>query len=226
MTICSTRKCVAEHKRSGKSGHPDSAGFRDHGPGFASCRSSPIIWGPRWLTLRDHGLAPELLQAIPANTARMYQCVPVGLDGLSVAGGVCRSAQPGAGGRAGFYRQEGHPARSWPIPSEIQQAIDKYYGDRTSERCCRDSQGTWVRTRILPRKSSEARPTDDAGDHGGPGQRRADRPVCEPGPLPGGAGPRERHPLRAVRRRIQHPLPRGRRAVRNVAAAQAPGACR
>ena len=32
-----------------------------------------------------------------------------------------------------------------------------------------------------------------------PGRPGADRPVREPGPVPGGAGPRERHSLRAVR---------------------------
>ena len=56
------------------------------------------------------------------------------------------------------------------------------------------------------------------------GERRADHPVRGPDPLPGDPGPRERHPFRAVRVRVQDPLPRGRRALRDGPAAAAPRA--
>ena len=54
----------------------------------------------------------------------------------------------------------------------------------------------------------------------------ADHPLRRLDPVPGDPGSRERHSLRAVRARIQNPLPRGRRALRNGAAAAAPGLAR
>ena len=34
--------------------------------------------------VRDSDLSPEVIKAVPAKTARMYQCIPVSLDGSTV----------------------------------------------------------------------------------------------------------------------------------------------
>ena len=78
-----------------------------------------------------------------------------------------------------------------------------------------------------PAISSRSRGDDAAArGRGSRGQRHAHHSLRRSDPLPGDPGSRERHPLRAVRARIQNPLPRGRRALRNGAAAAASRAAR
>ena len=54
--------------------------------------------GTEVVSLRNVNLTPDLLKTIPANVARMYHCVPVGVEKWNVAGGAGRSARPGARG--------------------------------------------------------------------------------------------------------------------------------
>ena len=49
--------------------------------------------GAEVVSLRERDLTPELLQTIPANTARMYHCLPVGCR-FARAGRLGRSAEP------------------------------------------------------------------------------------------------------------------------------------
>ncbi len=183
---------------------PDSAGFRHHGPGLPSCRSWPITWGPRWSTLRDADMPAGAAQDDSRPTRR--GCIS-----------ACRSRCTAPRCRSRLTTRS-IPARStnWGSSSskDIQLVVGRSGGDREAidevlrrqddqrERCPRSSRN-WARTRKSPRKSPRWPTTDDADADGGPGQRSADRPVREPGPAPGGAGPRQRHSLRAVRNRVQ-----------------------
>ena len=110
------------------------------------------------------------------------------------------------GGRPGGHRN-GHRAAITATPRSSVADILKELGQ----------------DKEIAREAAEAAADRRHGRPGKPGQRDAHHPLRQSGPLPGRPGPRQRHSFRAVRRRIQNPLPRGRRALRNVAAAQAPG---
>jgi len=179
-----------------------------------SCRPSRLTWGaggdfPR--ARPDAGAAAD----DPAKTARMYQCLPVSQADSTLQVALAEPLNPGridelgSSSRRTFSwwwrtrcRSEGH--------REVLSEENESFNDILKE-LGKDSE--------IAKEVKEVEVTDDAAlmPAGRPG---ADCPVREPGIVPGGAGPGERHSLRAVRDRVQDSLPRGRRALRDVAAAK------
>ncbi len=86
--------------------------------------------GTEVLALRNRELSPELLKIIPANTARLYKCVPVGMSdaGLQVA-----LADPLDTSRVDDIAFVTNKQIQVVVadPSEVQQAIEKYYGEES-----------------------------------------------------------------------------------------------
>ena len=76
---------VAEHKRSGNSVVQI---LQDFGIMDLDTILQLIAnhMGTQVISLRDTNFSPDLLNAIPAKTARMYRCVPVHIDGRRLCG--------------------------------------------------------------------------------------------------------------------------------------------
>jgi type IV pilus assembly protein PilB len=88
--------------------------------------------GTEVVSLRDRELNPELVKTIPANTARMYQCVPVELSNGTLQVAFADPLNPGRVDEIGFIvKKDVHPVVA--NPTEIQKAIEKYYGDDGGE---------------------------------------------------------------------------------------------
>ena len=88
--------------------------------------------GAQVISLTDTEFSPDLLQMIPANTARMYRCMPVAqFDGtLQVA--FEDPLNPARVDELGFIvRKEIQPVIA--NPAEIEKLIDRYYGQDDSE---------------------------------------------------------------------------------------------
>ncbi|MGH7952179.1 MAG: GspE/PulE family protein [Limisphaerales bacterium] len=83
--------------------------------------------GTEVVSLADHELSPELIQAIPANVARMYRCVPVSLNNGSVKVAIADPLDPAHADEIQFAAK-----RDVQVvvadPSEIEKAIDRFYG--------------------------------------------------------------------------------------------------
>ena len=75
-----------------------------------------------------HELSPELVQAVPAKTARMYQCIPVGLSGGTVRVALVDPLNPARVDELGFVLK-----RDIQLvvadPTAIEKAIEKFYPD-------------------------------------------------------------------------------------------------
>jgi type IV pilus assembly protein PilB len=76
--------------------------------------------------IRERDLTPELIQTIPAKTARMYECVPVGLSGNTLQIALADSLNPARVDELNFVLK-----REVQIvvadPAAIQKAIEKFY---------------------------------------------------------------------------------------------------
>jgi len=87
--------------------------------------------GTEVVSLRNRDLPQDLLSQIPAKTAKMYQCLPI-----EAADGTLRVAfmdplNPGQTDELGFVvKKEIRPVVV--NPADIEQAIDKYYGQQES----------------------------------------------------------------------------------------------
>ncbi len=127
MTICSTEEVVAEHKRSG---NPVFQILQDFGimnlDSILQVIASNL--GAEVVSLRDHELSPQLLQTIPANTARMYECVPVDQTDSALRVAFADPLNPARVDELSFIvKKDVVPVVA--DPKEIQQAIDRYYGE-------------------------------------------------------------------------------------------------
>src|ERR1044071_5374860 len=80
------------------------------------------------VTVRESELSPELLQTVPAKTARMYQCIPVGLSGSTVRVALADPLNPARVDELGFVLK-----RDIQLvvadPAVIEKAIEKFYPD-------------------------------------------------------------------------------------------------
>ncbi len=63
--------------------------------------------GTKVISLREVQFTPELLKTIPANVARMYQCLPVAMHDGTVQVALADPLDPGAAGRNPFCGQKG-----------------------------------------------------------------------------------------------------------------------
>lgn len=88
--------------------------------------------GAEVVSLGAKEFTPELLQAIPANTARMYQCIPVEVNGSSVRVAFCDPLNPARPDELGFaIRKDIQLVVA--DPAQIEKAIERYYGAEDSE---------------------------------------------------------------------------------------------
>jgi type IV pilus assembly protein PilB len=82
------------------------------------------------VTLRDGPLSPEVLQTVPAKTARMYQCLPVGLSGTTVQIALVDPLNPARVDELGFVIKRDIQLMV-ADPAAIEKAIEKFYPDGT-----------------------------------------------------------------------------------------------
>jgi type IV pilus assembly protein PilB len=83
--------------------------------------------GTRVISLRDVQFTPELLQTIPANVARMYQCLPVAAHDGTVQVALADPLDPGRPDEIHFaVKREVQVVVA--DPADIQKAIDQHYG--------------------------------------------------------------------------------------------------
>ncbi len=78
------------------------------------------------VTIRERDLTPEVLAAVPANTARMYQVLPVALDGATLKIALVEPLNPGRMDDLSFViKKDLQLVLADPV--QIQKAIDKAY---------------------------------------------------------------------------------------------------
>ncbi len=83
--------------------------------------------GAEVVSLRDREYPSELLKIIPANMARMYQCMPVDMNGSAVRMAFVDPLNPSRADELGFViRKDVHPVVA--DPAEIQKTIERFYG--------------------------------------------------------------------------------------------------
>ena len=88
--------------------------------------------GAEVISLHDREITPQLLQTIPANTARMYRCIPVEQNNSTLQVAFEDPLNPARADELGFIiKKEIQPVIA--NPTDISALIDKYYGQDTSE---------------------------------------------------------------------------------------------
>jgi type IV pilus assembly protein PilB len=88
--------------------------------------------GAQVISLRDTEFSPDLLQLIPANTARMYRCMPVGQVDSALQVAFEDPLNPGRVDELGFIvRKDIQPVVA--NPAEIEKLIERYYGQDDSD---------------------------------------------------------------------------------------------
>jgi type IV pilus assembly protein PilB len=88
--------------------------------------------GAEVVTFNERDLTPELLQAVPAKTARMYQCLPVSLEGNTLKLALIDPLNSGHIDEIGFVvKREVQLVVADPV--QIQKAIDKFYPEGGDE---------------------------------------------------------------------------------------------
>ncbi len=88
--------------------------------------------GTEVVSLRNREFTPEFLQAIPANTARMYQCLPVAIQGSVVKVAFCDPLNLGRPDELGFAIGK-DVQLVVADPAQIEKAIERFYGAEDSE---------------------------------------------------------------------------------------------
>ena len=84
------------------------------------------------VTLRDRDLTPELIQTIPAKTARMYQCLPVALANGTLKVALMDPLNPARIDELGFVVKK-DVQLVVADPAAIQKALDKFYPEGAQE---------------------------------------------------------------------------------------------
>jgi type IV pilus assembly protein PilB len=88
--------------------------------------------GTRVVSLRDVQFTPELLQTVPANVARMYQCLPVAMQDGTVQVALADPLDPARSDEINFAVK-----KSVQIvvadPAEIEKAIEQHYGQEMGD---------------------------------------------------------------------------------------------
>jgi type IV pilus assembly protein PilB len=122
---------AAEHKRAGT---PVGQILQDFGimdldailETISNYMGAPVV------QLKDINFSPELLKAIPGNTARMYRCVPVGVTDTAIQVAFEDPLNPGRVDEVSFIvKRDIQPAIA--NPADISKTIERYYGQDTSD---------------------------------------------------------------------------------------------
>jgi type IV pilus assembly protein PilB len=86
--------------------------------------------GTQVVSLRNRDLDPEVVKTMSGATARMYQCIPVALNGSTLQVALMEPLNPGRIDELGFV--VGKEIQVVVAdPNQIDQAINKYYSDST-----------------------------------------------------------------------------------------------
>jgi type IV pilus assembly protein PilB len=86
--------------------------------------------GTNVVSLRDREFAPDLLQTIPGNVARMYQCLPVGAENGTLQVAIADPLDPARADEIQFaVKREVQVVVA--DPAEISKAIERLYGVET-----------------------------------------------------------------------------------------------
>ena len=88
--------------------------------------------GTKVVSLRNVQFTPELLQAIPANVARMYQCLPVAMNDGTVQIALADPLDPARADEINFAVKKDVQVVV-ADPADIEKAIDQYYGQETED---------------------------------------------------------------------------------------------
>src|SRR4051812_8771716 len=84
--------------------------------------------GTEVVQIQERDLTPEVLQVLPGNTARMYQCLPLAVFDSAVRVALGDPLNPAIVDELGFITR-----RDIQLvvadPGEIEKAISKFYGD-------------------------------------------------------------------------------------------------
>ncbi|HUE37417.1 MAG TPA: GspE/PulE family protein [Candidatus Acidoferrum sp.] len=88
--------------------------------------------GASVVSLRDREFPPDLLKIIPANVARMYQCIPVGADNGTLQVAIADPLDPARADEIQFAVK-----RDVQVvvadPADIQKAIERLYGMESAD---------------------------------------------------------------------------------------------
>jgi len=88
--------------------------------------------GTKVVSLRTVQFTPELLQTIPANVARMYQCLPVATQDGAVQVALADPLDPARADEINFAVKKDVQVVV-ADPADIERAIDQYYGQETED---------------------------------------------------------------------------------------------
>ncbi|MHC1768444.1 MAG: GspE/PulE family protein [Verrucomicrobiia bacterium] len=77
--------------------------------------------------IREQDLTPDVIQSIPASTARMYECVPVAVFGSTVQVAFVDPLNPEAIDQVGFTLGGKDVQVVVADPAQIRKALDKFY---------------------------------------------------------------------------------------------------
>jgi len=115
--------------------------------------------GTRVVSFRDLDLSPQLLQSIPANTVRMYECLPISLNNGTLEIALADPLNPGGMDELGFIVKKDLQLVV-ADPDAIHKAIDKYYPEDSES--VSDLLKELGEDKEIARESSMAEAMDDA----------------------------------------------------------------
>ena len=120
---------VGEYKRSGK---PVIQILQDFGVMDLDAILHVIAdhLGTQVVSLGDRDLPPQVIQTIPAGTARMYQCMPVGMSDSTLQIALADPLNPGRVDELGFMVKQSLQLVVVD-PAQIIRAIEKYYPEES-----------------------------------------------------------------------------------------------
>ena len=120
----------AEHERSGK---PIAEILRDFDFLDMDQQLQVIAnhLGVEVINLDDRDLTPDVLSAIPSETARMYKCLPVGFKGSAVEVALADPLNPTTVDELGYVINK-EIVLVVADPLSIEQAVGRFYGDSQS----------------------------------------------------------------------------------------------
>ncbi len=117
--------------------------------------------GTQVVNLSDRELTPEILQTIPASTARMYQCIPVEVSGSTVQVALAEPLNPSTIDELAYIVRKDIQLVV-ADPTAIEKLIEKHYGD-DSESVGDILKELSADTEIA-KEASAAAATEDAAD--------------------------------------------------------------
>ena len=188
-------------------------GFMDEA-GFYRTMAEGI--GAEFIDLNDREIGPEVVKIVPAGLARLHRALPVELVDGTLRVALADPLEPRAAEDLRFALGSDIEVVVAPV-EQIEDRIKQFLRQRhlqhggDAEAAGRSGRADAIAGR---RRCDWSRSGSE---------RYADHSLCRSDSVSGDPGPRQRHPFRAIRKRIQNPLSRRRRALRNGAAAAASG---